>query len=499
MTTHFLSAPPSFYNSPLLGHLTVWPHMKFMLRSAEERNVLIMKVIVLGAGPGGYEAALYAAKRGHEVTLIEKNKLGGTCLNCGCIPTKALLACSDVLYSVQVAKDFGIQHEGASVSFQTIMTRKAGIVNGLVNGIGFLMGQNHVNVVNGYGRLAGAGAVEVELADGTKETYTADKIILATGSTEAVPPIFPYDGVNVITSKEVLELDELPESIAIVGGGVIGCEVGQFLARLGSKVTIIEMMEHVLPAEDKDVARVLNQSLKKDGATVLCGVAVQSMEVADGSVAVKLSNGETVVAKKALIAIGRKPNTRDIGLETVGIKTNERGFIPVSAAMETNVENIYAIGDIVPSAQLAHVASKEGFVAVDHLSGKENVSMTYHAIPRCVYTDPEVAAVGITEDAAKKQGLQFTKGTFDFTALGKAKAAGKTNGFAKVLADENGVIVGASIVGAHASDMLSMMTLAVELGLTVDQVNSSIFPHPSMSEAIMEAVHDTHKLSVHKL
>ena len=459
-----------------------------------------MKIAILGAGPGGYEAALYAAKLGHEVVLIEKDKLGGTCLNCGCIPTKALLASAETFHSVAHTGEFGVAVEGeVEASFNDIFKRKDTIVSGLVNGIGYLMKGNQVTVVQGRGRLTGSHSILVEFADSRTETITADKIILATGSSEAVPPVFPYDGVDVITSREVLSLREKPDSMIIVGGGVIGCEVGQFLARTGTKVTIVEMQEHILPGEDADTARVLARSLKKDGVDIRCGVAVQSMEKSSEGVHVSLGDGTVLEGKKALIAIGRKPNTADIGLETVGLETDHRGFLQVDGLMRTAAEDVYAIGDIVPSAQLAHVASKEGFTAVDHLSGRETQGMNYKAVPRCVYTDPEVAGVGMTEQAARQQGQPYRKGIFAFKALGKAKTSGKTEGFVKILTDEEDVIIGGCIVGAHASDMLSVLTLSVELGLTVSTVNKSIFPHPSMSEAIMEALHDVHRHSVHKL
>ncbi|MBO5521701.1 MAG: dihydrolipoyl dehydrogenase, partial [Eubacterium sp.] len=445
-------------------------------------------------------AALYAAKNGHEVVLIEQDKLGGTCLNCGCIPTKALLACSDLLHDIRNAGAFGIAiNEEPQTRFEDMYKRKEGIVSGLVNGIRFLMNANHVTVVNGYGRLAGPGTIAVTREDGETETITADRIILATGSSESVPPVFPYDGTGVITSKEVLAITERPGSMIIVGGGVIGCEVGQFFARIGTNVTIVEMMDHILPNEDADVAKILARALKKDGVKILCGKAVETVQYTEDGIMVAVSGGELLLAEKVLIAIGRRPNTADIGLETVGIKTDRRGYIPVDAHMRTEAAGIYAIGDIVPTAQLAHVASKEGLTAVDDICGKPEAYTTYHAVPRCIYADPEIAAVGVTEDACKKEGRSFRKGTFDFMASGKAKAAGKTEGMVKVLTDEADVIIGASITGAHASDMLSVLTLAVELGLTTEQVNRSIFPHPSMSESIMEALHDVHGSSVHKL
>lgn len=455
-----------------------------------------MKIAVIGGGPGGYVAAIKAAMLGAEVTVIEKRRVGGTCLNVGCIPTKALLASSSMLMNIKEAKDFGINIEGeVKADFSAIMARKDKIVTQLISGIEFLFEKRGINLVNGFGRLVDKNTVEVTKEDGSKEMINADKIILANGSVPIVPPMFPYDGKTVITSDEVLGLTQLPESMLIVGGGVIGCEIGQFLKTLGTEVTIVEMNEQLLPFEDKDVAKQLQRQFKKDKIKVLTGIGVQTCEVIDNQVVATLSNGKQVKAQYALVAVGRKPNLAGSGVEELGIET-ERGKIVVNENLETNVEGIYAIGDLINTPFLAHVASKEGMIAVENAFGKTK-NVDYTAVPRCVYTEPEVAGVGKTEKQLEAEGCEYHVGQFDFRALGKAQAIGHFQGFIKVLADKDDKIVGASVVGPHATDLLTELSLAVHLGLTVEQVGDVIHAHPTLSEGLMEALHDVHGECVH--
>lgn len=455
-----------------------------------------MKIAVIGGGPGGYVAALKAAMLGADVTVIEKRKVGGTCLNVGCIPTKALLASSSMLMNIKEVKDFGVNIDGeVKADFSAIMNRKDKIVNQLITGIEFLFEKRGINLVNGFGKLLDKNNIEVIKEDGTKEIINADKIILANGSVPIVPPMFPYDGKVVITSDEVLGLKELPESVLIVGGGVIGCEIGQFLRTLGTEVTIVEMNEQLLPFEDKDVAKQLQRQFKKDKIKVLTGIGVQTCEVVDNAVVATLSNGKQIKAQYGLVAVGRKPNLSNSGVEELGIDL-ERGKIVVNENLETNIEGIYAIGDLINTPFLAHVASKEGIVAVENALGKSK-TVNYTAIPRCVYTEPEVAAVGKTEKELQAQAQEYHIGQFDFRALGKAQAIGHFQGFIKILADKNDKIIGASIVGPHATDLLTELSLAVHLGLTVEQVGDVIHAHPTLSEGIMEALHDVHGECVH--
>lgn len=455
-----------------------------------------MKVAVIGGGPGGYVAAIKAAMLGAEVTVIEKRRVGGTCLNVGCIPTKALLASSSMLMSIREAKDFGINIDGdINPDFSAIMSRKEKIVNQLISGIEFLFDKRGVQLVNGFGKLVDKNTIEVTKEDGSVELVKADKIILANGSVPIVPPMFPYDGKSVITSDEALGLQEVPESILIVGGGVIGCEIGQFFRTLGTEVTVVEMFDQLLPNEDKDIAKQLQRQFKKDKIKVITGIGVQTCEIIDGKVVSTLQNGKQIISQYALVAVGRKPNLSNCGIEELGIEM-ERGKIIVNEHLETNIEGIYAIGDIINTPFLAHVASKEGIVAVENALGKSK-TVNYTAVPRCVYTEPEVAGVGKTEKELQAQNEEYHVGQFDFRALGKAQAIGHFQGFIKILADKNDKIVGASIVGPHATDLLTELSLAVHLGLTVEQVGDVIHAHPSLSEGLMEALHDVHGECIH--
>ena len=455
-----------------------------------------MKIAIIGGGPGGYVAAIKAAMLGADVTVIEKRRVGGTCLNVGCIPTKALLASSSMLNNIKEAKSFGINIDGEiNIDFSSIMSRKDKIVNQLINGIEFLFEKRGINLINGFGKLIDKNNIEVTMEDGSKEIVNADRIILANGSVPVIPEMFPYDGKTVITSDELLSLQELPKSILIIGGGVIGCEIGQFLRTLGTEVTIVEMNEQLLPFEDKDVAKQLQRQFKKDKIKVMTGVGVETCQVIDNQAVATLSNGKQIKSQYALVAVGRKPNLNNSGIKELGIEIN-KGKIVVNQNLETNIEGIYAIGDLIDTPFLAHVASKEGIVAVENALGKSKV-VDYTAVPRCVYTEPEVAAVGKTEKQLDAEGKKYNVGQFDFRALGKAQAIGNFQGFIKVIADENDVIIGASIVGPHATDLLTELSLAIHLKLTTEQVGDVIHAHPTLSEGLMEAIHDVHGECIH--
>lgn len=456
-----------------------------------------MKVAVIGGGPGGYVAAIKAAMLGAEVTVIEKRKVGGTCLNVGCIPTKALLASSSLISSIKEAKDFGIHINGeVEANFDDIMNRKNKVVSQLISGIEFLFEKRGIKLVNGFGKLVDTNKIEVNKEDGSKELVEADKIILANGSQPVILPMFPYDGDKIITSDEALNLKDIPKSLLIVGGGVIGCEFGQFFRALGTEVTIVEMFDQLLPLEDKDVAKQLQRQFKKDKIKVMTGVKIEKCEIVDNEVVATLSNGKEVKAEKALLSIGRKPYLDNSGIEDIGIQL-ERGKVIVNENLETNVKGIYAIGDIINTPFLAHVASKEGLVAAQNAVCGNSKTVNYAAVPRCVYTEPEVAGVGKTEKELQENGIEYNTGQFDFRALGKAQAIGHFQGFIKILADKNDKIIGASIVGPHATDLLTELSLAVHLGLTVEEVGDVIHAHPTLSEGIMEALHDVHDECVH--
>lgn len=461
-----------------------------------------MKITIIGGGPGGYEAAIYAAKKGAEVVLVEKDSIGGTCLNRGCIPTKAFLASYDVLETVERAESFGIQTSGeAAVDYSAILARKNKVMGSLVRGIEFLFKKNNVTLIDGFGSLVDKNTVKVKKVDGTEEVFSTDYVILATGSVPITPPMFKYDGKRVITSDEILDLEQVPRSLIIAGGGVIGCEIGQFLAAMGTQVTIVEALPRLLASMDEDVDKQLRRQFKKDKIKVICDDRITEVDPADDHVDVALASGKSLSAEYMLVAIGRAPFTKGAGFENAGVEMAERGRVAVNEYLQTNVDNIYAVGDIINTPFLAHVASKEGCIAVDNIMGAKKAA-TYHAVPGCVFTNPEIATVGKMEFQLQKDGKEAGKdyktGTFEFKGLGKAQASGHITGFVKVIADADDTLIGAEIVGARASDMLQILTTAIQLKLKVEDVADSIFPHPTMCEAIMEALHDVHGMSVHK-
>lgn len=454
------------------------------------------KIIVIGGGPGGYVAALYAAIKGAEVVLVEKDKVGGTCLNRGCIPTKAFLKSAEVYANASGAEAFGITTGKVEANFPEIGKRKDAVVRQLVGGVEFLLKNKNVTVMPGTGRLLKGNEVEVTDAEGNKKIEKADAVILAAGSKPALPTMFGYDGKRVISSDEALGFQTLPKSLIICGGGVIGCEFGQFFANMGTKVMIAEMAPHILPNEDAEVAAVIKRSMKTSGVEIAEGIGIAEVIKGENSVKAVLSNDEVWEAEYLLVSIGRTSNTANLVAEDVKLDI-ERGKVVVNDKMQTSLENVYAIGDLVNTPFLAHVASREAVVAVDNILGGDSHAV-YHAVPRCLYTSPEIGAVGVTEDELKAKNYKYHKGTFRFAGIGKAMIMGHTEGFVKVLTDEKDVIIGASVVGPQATDLLTELTLAVHLGLTARQVGEVIHPHPTLSEALMEAIHDVHGESVHQ-
>ncbi|WP_373482419.1 dihydrolipoyl dehydrogenase [Acetobacterium sp.] len=457
-----------------------------------------MKITIIGAGPGGYEAAIMAAKLGAEVTVVEKKEVGGTCLNIGCIPTKALLASADVLTTSLEAEKFGVFNDHTTVDLKQIIERKDKLVAGLVKGIEFLFESNGVNLVHGIGKLIDSKTVEVKRNDGGVEILVSDKILLATGSVPICPEMFHYDGEKVITSTEVLALKTPPKSMIVVGGGVIGCELGQFFSHLGTKITIVEMADQILSFEDESVSKQLLRQFKREKIKILTANGVTDVKVEESGVVVTLENGAILEAEMMLLSIGRSSYSKGLNLEELGIKVDPKGQIEVDETLETSVKGIYAVGDLINTPYLAHVASKEGIIAAENMLGK-NRSGVHKAIPRCVYTDPQVAAVGLTEKEAEKRGINYKTGSFDFRSLGKAQIIGKIQGQVKIIVDEQDVIIGASIIGPEATDLLAELTMAVHLGLTAEVLGDVIHPHPTLSEAIMEALHDVHGKSINKV
>ncbi len=454
-------------------------------------------VTVVGGGPGGYVAAIRGAQLGRRVALVERGELGGVCLNEGCIPTKSLLASAEVLELARRSSEFGVKVGSAEPDVPAMFDRKDAVVARLRGGVESLLQKRGVDVFRGDGELLEPGAVRVVGPDGER-TVSSDAVILATGSTPIIPQGFPFDGARVITSREALELRQLPSTMIIIGTGAVGCEFAGLFSSLGVSVTLVEMLPDILPGEDASAVRLLKSAFKRRGVTIRTNARVDALEIAGDAVRATLSGGEVVVAETALLAIGRRPSIDaawigNCGIDTVG------GAIRVNERMETSVDGIYAIGDLVGGWLLAHVASHEGIVAATAAAGRD-ARMDYRAVPRCTFTKPEIASVGITEADAADRGIQLDIGRFPFAASGKALAGGDTSGFVKILAEVgSGVVLGGVIAGPHASDLIHEIGLAVTARLTVDDIAAVIHAHPTLGEAVMEAAEAVHGLGVHTL
>ncbi|SHJ35934.1 dihydrolipoyl dehydrogenase [Propionispora hippei] len=445
------------------------------------------QVVVLGGGPGGYVAAIRAAQCGLKTALIEKDSLGGTCLNRGCIPTKALLRSAEVYETIKKAGEFGIAASNVTSDMKAVFARKDRIVKGLVGGIKGLLQANKVDVFNGEGKAISPNQLEITQKDGVKKIST-EKLIIATGSTPFMPPIPGADNPGVITSNEALELGKVPQSLVIIGGGVIGLEFAYMMQTFGARVTIIEMLPRILPMADKEVVDVLVGSLKKQGVTIFTNAKVNKISKTASALAVEYEfEGalHTVEGENVLVSTGRAANFT--GIEGLGI--HEKKGIPVNEKMETKLPGVYAIGDIASKIQLAHVASAQGIVAAENAADM-NSHYSDKIIPSCIYTSPEVAWVGISEAEAKEKYQDIKVGKFPFKASGKAMAYGDTEGFVKVVCDAKyGEILGVHIVGPHATDLVSEGVLAQSLEATLEELGHAIHPHPTLSEALMEAAH----------
>ena len=455
-------------------------------------------VVVVGGGPAGYVAAIRASQLDGKVILIEKDSLGGTCLNRGCVPTKALLHSVGVLESARKGKGCGVDVGDIIIDFAKMMSHKDTVVKTLVSGVQYLMKSNAIEVIKGTGRLISP--TEVEVDSGQKESVRGDRIILTPGSIPSVVPIPGVDGSGVITSDDALRLTEIPQSLLIIGGGAIGVEFATIFAKLGTEVTIVEMLPQIIPTEDLELAKSLKGVLEREGIKIFTGAQVGRIEDdSEGDKLVTVNTGEgeqKLTAELVLVAVGRKPSLEGLGLEGVGIKT-ERGSIIVNDRMETGVPGIYAAGDAVGGILLAHVASAEGEVAAENALGKDSV-MDYRVVPRCIYTMPEIAAVGLTESQAKEEGLDLKVGRFPFSANSKALISGQRDGFVKVLSDAgSGEIYGVHIFGPRATELISEATLAMGMEATVAEISSTIHAHPTLSEAVREAALDAEGMAVH--
>lgn len=448
------------------------------------------QVAIIGAGPGGYVAAIRAARLGMRVCIIERDEVGGVCLNRGCIPTKTLVGSAKVSTLIKKAADYGIKINGeASPDWNRILERKNEVVARLVKGIHYLFEQNKVELVRGQAVFEDGHTIKVSLDDGSERKIQADKIIIATGSEPHVSEIFKYDGNKVITSNEVLELSELPESMVIIGGGVIGCEFASIFATFGVKVTIVELMDQLIPNLDSEVSGSLRLQLKKKGIEILTGTSVNEVKKTEDGVRLILANGKELLSAKVLVSIGRKPNSGQLNLEGIGVKLDSNGRIQVNERLETNLPGIYGIGDVNDRHwDLAHAASFQGITVVEEIAGNA-VAWSDEAMPNCIFTDPEVATVGMTAQEAADQGIEVVTSKAAFLANGKALAQGEAVGFVKVVADKNSHrILGVQIIGPEASDLIAEAALAVKHRLTVEQLAGTIHAHPTLAESFHEAV-----------
>jgi dihydrolipoamide dehydrogenase len=457
-------------------------------------------IVVLGGGIGGYTAAIRAAQLGRKTAIVEKDKLGGTCLHRGCIPSKSLLRSAEVYHTARSGETFGIRSKEVTLDFARVQERKAEVVAQLYNGVQYLMKKNKIDVYRGHGRIVGPsifspkpGSVAVEKEDGEVETLISANLIIATGSSPRTLPGLEIDGKCVLTSDEALQLEELPKSMLIVGGGVIGVEWASLLNDFGVDVTIAEYEDRLVPLEDDDVSRELARLFKKRGIRVMTGAQVLPETLEKGAqglaVSIRSKNGSVrIEAEKMLVSVGRQANLDDIGIENTNVKV-EKGYIRVNERMQTSEPHIYAVGDVNGGLQLAHAASHEGVVAAEQIAGLEPSPSPAHLIPRCIYTRPEMASIGWTEKQARELGYEVEIGVFSFKSLGKALVSGDTDGFIKVVADRgSNDLLGVHMIGPHVTDSISEAGLAHVLNATPWEVSQTIHPHPSMAEALFEAM-----------
>ncbi|MRI00324.1 dihydrolipoyl dehydrogenase [Kriegella sp. EG-1] len=448
-------------------------------------------VIVLGSGPGGYVTAIRASQLGLKTAIIEKESLGGVCLNWGCIPTKALLKSAQVFDYLKHASDYGLKADGVDKDFEAVVKRSRGVADGMSKGVQFLMKKNKIEVIKGYGTLKAGKKVSVKDESGKETEYGAKHIIIATGARSRELPSLPQDGKKIIGYREAMSLKEQPKKMVVVGSGAIGVEFAYFYHTMGTEVIIVEYLPNIVPVEDEDVSKQLERSLKKSGIKVMTSSEVTQVDTSGEGVKVNVKTAkgaEIIPADIVLSAVGIKSNIENIGLENVGIKT-DRDKIVVDANYKTNIEGYYAIGDVTPGQALAHVASAEGILCVENIAGMHVEALDYGNIPGCTYCIPEIASVGLTEKQAKEKGFDIKVGKFPFSASGKAKASGASDGFVKVIFDAKyGEWLGCHMIGVGVTDMIAEAVVARKLETTGHEVLKAVHPHPTMSEAVMEAV-----------
>ena len=452
-------------------------------------------IIVLGSGPGGYVTAIRASQLGFKTAVVEKESLGGVCLNWGCIPTKALLKSAQVFEYLKHAQDYGLNVKDAKHDFDAVVKRSRGVAEGMSNGVKFLMKKNKIDVIEGFGKLKPGKKIDI---DGTE--YSADHIIIATGARSRELPSLPQDGKKVIGYRKAMTLDKQPKKMIVVGSGAIGVEFAYFYNSMGTEVTIVEYLPKIVPVEDDEVSKQLERSFKKSGIKIMTSAEVTSVDTSGKGVkaTVKTKKGEEVLeADIVLSAVGIKSNIENIGLEDVGVAV-DRDKILVNDYYQTNIPGYYAIGDVTPGQALAHVASAEGILCVEKIAGHHVEALDYGNVPGCTYCSPEIASVGLTEAQAKEQGYKIKVGKFPFSASGKASAGGNKEGFVKVIFDAKyGEWLGCHMIGAGVTDMIAEAVLGRKLETTGHEVLKAVHPHPTMSEAVMEAVADAYDEVIH--
>ncbi|MBK8316900.1 MAG: dihydrolipoyl dehydrogenase [Acidobacteria bacterium] len=457
-------------------------------------------VTIIGAGPGGYVAAIRAAQVGLKTAIIEKDKdLGGTCLLRGCIPTKELLHSAHVYELISHPDEFGVSVEGFKLNFPQVMTRKNKVVAKLAGGVGYLMKKHKITVFKGHGKLEGKGRVSVTDAAGKVQEVSTKNVIIATGSAPRLLPGMEVKSNRIVTSDELLDFDHVPKSMIVLGAGAVGVEFASVFKRFGSDVTVVELLPRVVPIEDEETSAELQKAFRKRGINVMTSTRFESAKVNKDDVEITFTGADgkqgTLKAETLLVAVGRRPYTDGLGLENTRVEV-DRGYIRIDEFMRTAEPNVYAIGDVIPTPWLAHVASKEGCVAAEHIAGRNTRPINYNLVPNCTYCEPEIGSVGLTEQKAKEKGYQVKVGKFPFSALGKAIILGETEGFVKVVTDaKHDEVLGVHIIGPHATDLLAEACVAMGLEATAEELGHIMHAHPTLSEAVMEAAEAVHGMA----
>jgi dihydrolipoamide dehydrogenase len=459
-------------------------------------------VVVIGAGPGGYVCAIRAAQLGLKTAIVDKEWLGGVCLNVGCIPSKALLQNAHVAHLLRErGKEFGFSFDNLKLDFGAAVKRSRKVSERLTKGVGFLMKKNKIDVHMGTAKLTAKDTVQVQDEKGDTQELKAKNIVIATGASVAVPPGWEIDGEQVVTYLEAIQQEKLPKSVVVIGAGAIGVEFATIWHSYGVEVNIVEMLPRLIPLEDEELGKELGKAFSRQGIKIHTGSRVEAIEKQDAGVKIKISSDDgekTLEAEQALVAIGFRPNIKDIGLEEVGVKTSERGMVEIDERMATNVEGIWAVGDVTGKLMLAHVGSAQGIVCAEHMAGVETVKLDYIMMPRATYCHPQVASFGMTEEQAKEQGYELKIGRFPFQANGKALGLGDSTGWVKILTDAKyGEILGAHLIGPEVTELLPELTIAQMMELTAEQIARNVHAHPTLSEALMEAAHAAEGEPIH--